>query len=245
MNNRQTAGGHSKRDGHQFEDMLAQHLGGDFAADDHGNQKTDVSGRNNTVRISVKNSDKAHTQVALIGQSSLIQELNLCAPEADFVKQFFGFSDGSQLNRGKLAGLKVNYKTLSLVDEISRNRILFHNIHPTYSTPFMSKLNAETRNKKILKYLIQGRANTLAWVQEKHQPSSVRYANMGDVIDFLATGVWRPSEKNSTLELMVGGKRYLYVQMKGSSSRFSSGYHSCMFHLYSSIIDAVPNRTRP
>jgi hypothetical protein len=239
MNARTDAGRKSKLDGHSFEAKLARKIGNGFVVLDQGVLKTDIS--NGEINFSVKNSDSPHTQVALIGQSSLINKLKLDDTESVFVKLFFGFADGSCLNPSKLTGLLIKFSELNTTDEINRNRLLYSSIPLEYSIPFMDKLNRNTVNKSLMRYLVQGSAHHLAWTTVKNDVENVKCAKMDDVIDFLSKGQWRPSKNNTTLELLVDCKRYMYLQMKGSSKRFSAGYHSCMFHLYKDVMNAIPH----
>ncbi len=64
------AGFNAKIEGHLLEKNLAHKLGPDFMVYDDGKNKTDLMSIDKKIRISLKNSDKAHTQVALIGQKT-------------------------------------------------------------------------------------------------------------------------------------------------------------------------------
>jgi hypothetical protein len=238
MNTRVSAGLTAKSQGHALESALVSKLGNRFVLV-NGGDKTDLKSIDNKLQISLKNSDLAHTQVALIGQSTLANFLQLDKDGISFVKLFFGFSDGSKLNQSKLNPYGIGIETLDASSEILRNRVLFNNIPISYSSNFVAALNKDSNKDFFYKKLVAGDANILAWTLIKNDVNSVRYVYMSDVLTLLKKGKWSVSSGNSTIELLHNNQRIMYVQMKGSSARFSSGYHSCMFHLYGSILDKL------
>jgi hypothetical protein len=249
MNNRTTSGFNSKLDGHAFEFALANHLslntGIDFYKVTDNRLKTDLMDVNGRYKISVKNSDHAHTQVALISQNTFSAILDLNNNESKFLKLFFGFADGSPLNESKLKSFNINIADLSYDDEVYRNRVLVKNIPQDIFDIFMKKLNHHSKSGSFFDKLIKGDSNILAWVSEKNSINGVTYCKMEDVLNLLKTGTWKTSSNGSTLEFVVENKRLLYVQMKGSSKRYSSGYHSPMFHLYRDIVRLIPSSPNP
>jgi hypothetical protein len=242
MITRINAGLKAKTQGHALESDLVNKLGNGFVLVSAGN-KTDLQSNDNKFRISLKNSDLAHTQVALIGQSTLAKFLHLDNDGISFVKLFFGFSDGTQLNQSKLNPYGIDIRNLDASSEILRNRVLFNNIPISYSDNFIAALNKESNKEFFYKNLVAGDANILAWTLIKNNVNSVRYVHMSDLLRLLKKGAWSISSGNSTIELLYNNQRLMYVQMKGSSARFSSGYHSCMFHLYGSILDKLDTFT--
>ena len=38
---------------------------------------------------------------------------------------------------------------------------------------------------------------------------------------------------------MHGDKKYMHMQMKGSSKRYSAGYHSAMIHIYKDVLEGL------
>jgi hypothetical protein len=238
MSARQNAGLAAKMQGHALEVKLVKRLGDDFKLVNDGN-KTDLQSIDGKFRISLKNSSSPHTQVALISQATLINFLNLDSNGSAFVKLFFGFSDGTKLNQKKLNSFGINIEKLDVSSEVDRNRVLYNNIPIVYSKSFMSALNDDSKKDIFFSKLISGDSNILAWTLIKNNENSVRFAYMCNVLSLLKKGTWSVSSGNSTIELVFNGQRLLYVQMKGSSTRFGSGYHSCMFHLYRNIMNEL------
>jgi hypothetical protein len=239
MNNRKSAGLASKIQGHLFESKLAQSLGSDFIQYDSGSNKSDLMSKDGRFKISLKNSEKSHTQVALISQKTLSNYLNLNNNSVNFVTMFFGFGDGTCLNQNKISKYNLKINILDEDEEINRNRLLFKNIPEIHSSSFMDQLNDKSANSDFYERIVGGQANVLAWTKLKNDVNSVEFASMSDIIQLLRKGTWRASFQSSTLELILNGKRLMYVQMKGSSKRFSPGYHSCMFHLYRDVMNEV------
>jgi hypothetical protein len=239
MDARRVAGFNAKKDGHAFERALAQKLGDRFIHFDDGQNKTDLMSVDQRLKISLKNSALTHTQVALIAQQTLADYLGLSSDGVSFIKLFFGFADGSILNQNKLNKYDIDIKMLSRPDEVMRNRLLFKNIPEKYSQSFMDALNNNELKDNFFNKLIVGKSNIIAWTRKKNNIDSVQYALMSDLIALLKKGVWKISSGGSTIELKFDGTRLMYVQMKGSSTKYSAGYHSCMFHLYRSVMDRI------
>ena len=241
MNNRKSAGLQSKIQGHLFEDKLAQSLGSNFIKYDSGSNKYDLMRKDGRFKISVKNSENPHTQVALISQKTLSNYLSSNDNSINFTTLFFGFADGTCLNQNKISKYNLQISQLDAESEINRNRLLFKSIPKLYSNSFMSQLNDKSSNSDFFERIISGQANILAWTKIKNDVNSVEFASMSDVIKLLRRGIWSVSVKSSTLELILNNKRLMYTQMKGSSERFSPSYHSCMFHLYRDVMNEVPS----
>jgi len=242
MSNRSDAGYLAKVEGHKMEHALAHSLGRDFKASE-GVQKTDVIGDQGKTKISLKNSAGASTQIALVAQSTFKNFINANKEESEFIRLFFGFADGSKLNKEKLLGFDIDFDKLSDEDEIDRNRVLYNNIPEKYSTQFLNKLNQQSKSGDFFKKIIVGDSTILAWVKEKNKIEGIKYALMSDVVELLSAGQWEIAPSNSVIQLIVDGKKIMHIQMKGSSERFSSGYHSCMVHMYKLIMYGVKTKT--
>ncbi len=239
MASRTNAGASAKYEGHAFESAVAKHLGPTFKKFDDGEKKTDITSIDGHIRISLKNSANRNTQVALISQNTLIRYLALNSDGQNFVKLFFGLAGGDKLNQSKLNSYGLRIEKLSDLEEVMRNRLLFSNIPLNYSNAFMSAINEKSKNGDFYNRIISGNANIIGWAKIKNVPESVQFARMNEVNELLKKGQWRVSSSQSTLELLVNDTRLMYVQMKGSSTKYSAGYHSCMFHLHREVMDLV------
>jgi hypothetical protein len=240
MSTRTNAGYMAKMQGHQMEAQLAAHLGSNFTTVS-GTKKTDITNLSQSIRISLKNSDSAHTQIALIGQPTFATFLHADADSTAFIKLFFGFADHTPLNANKVKPYGVDFASLHPDNEVNRNRVLSHNIPQHYTDAFLHNINHASQNADFFEKIVTGNSNILAWVHTKNSLNGIRFAFMVDVLKALKGCTWKIASSHSVLDLTSNktNKRLMYLQMKGSSARFSPGYHSCMFHMYKDVMDLV------
>jgi len=133
----------------------------------------------------------------------------------DFICKFFGGND---------------YKSYP------RHRMSKSDIDPKLNLKFTQFLNDNT--PKLLDLLVThgatsqvGNVNYLIWATKKNDPNSVLLVDLDQFKKNLSVGEWTQNE--TTFEFRVDDQKLFHLQMKGSGTpKFTSGYHSLMFHIY-------------
>lgn len=211
----------AKAEGHQFEhvlsDMLCEKFNRDFVVEGASNTKIDVRDAESNLRFSVKNPSGKNTQIGLYSQNSFINAMDITDTDIiDFIGMFFG------------GDTYANYP---------RHRMSKSDIDPSLNQKFLDFLNANT--KKLLDLLCthgynqKGNVNYLLWATEKNNPNSVLLIDLDEFKDKLMQGEWTQNE--TTFEYVVDGNKMFHLQMKGSGTKYTNGYHSLMFHVHSNF----------
>lgn len=211
---RQKSGFNSKKEGHDFEELLAESLG--YDTDGRSKTKVDVYGNGNY--ISVKNPSGKNTQISLTTQDKFIKAFDLDGEIINFIRDFFG---GSHLS------------------DLPRHRKTFSQIDDSQSQKFINFLN--NNNKKLYEYIftkgfeMEGEVNYMAIASEKNKVDSVFYVNLIDFYETFKKGTWSFNE--TTVNFFINGKKLLHLQMKGSGKKYSNAYHSLQFHIHNIFND--------
>ena len=218
MSVKQESGRIAKQEGHDFEHVIAyklsEHFNREFVVEGASNTKIDVRDINYGVRLSVKNPKGKNTQIGLYTQSSFISAMGISDPElVDFIGKFFG---GDQYS---------NYP---------RHRMTKKDIDSNLNDKFLSFLN--NRKLDILDLLAthghnqNGDVNYLIWATRKNDPNSIILIDLNEFKDELMSGEW--VQNNTTFDFNVNGNKLFHLQMKGSGTKYTNGYHSLMFHVH-------------
>lgn len=247
MNPRRVAGGRKgKLGGHRFERALARHLDLPPESVDGGNRtKIDIDGAPYNCRhgrISVKNPSGVNTQLFLTTPKSFLGEYDVPRNVRGFIGLFFGQPDLEDLFR-LCESFDVDIGSLNQDVEIRRQRVLAGNIPENLTSEALDWLNSHHREMFRLLFERgypdwQGRVDTLAWAWSKDDVGSVGYYSMDDLRELYYDSKWILAPSGSTLWCMVGERKLLHLQMKGSGQPkyISWGYHGMMFHLHSTCL---------
>lgn len=219
---KQQSGRKAKKEGHAFEHVVADKLTKDFGklfeVEGASNTKIDVRDVDSNVRLSVKNPLGKNTQIGLYTQKSFIDMLNITDQDIiTFIGMFFGGEKYSDYNR--------------------HHRMKKSDIDPALNQKFTDFLNNNTG--KILDLLAThghnqiGDVNYLVWASEKNNPNSLILIDLKEFKKELSKGKW--SQNETTFEFNVNGKKLFHLQMKGSGTRYTNGYHSLMFHIHNNF----------
>lgn len=216
---KQESGYRSKKEGHKFEGIVAKVLterfNKEFITEGDSKTKIDVRDINSKIRLSVKNPINNHTQIGLYSQKSFIESMNITDNDIiDFIGKFFGGNDYTSY---------------------SRHRMTKSDIDTALNQKFTDFLNNNTTD--ILKLLLThgtinqvGNVNYLVWASKKNDPNNLLLIDLDKFKQDITNGKWIQNE--TTFHFIVNGKKLFHLQMKGSGKKYSSGYHSLMFHIF-------------
>jgi len=122
-------------------------------------------------------------------------------------------------------------------DNFPRHRMTKSEIEPNLNQKFLNFLN--TNKEKLLDLLCThghnqiGDVNYLIWAKEKNNPNSIIMIDLKEFKDALMQGEWKQNE--TTFEYLVNDSKMFHLQMKGSGTKYTNGYHSLMFHIHSNF----------
>jgi len=221
MQSKIDSGRRAKQEGHSFEhlvgDYLSEQLNREFLVEGASNTKIDVRDTQSNVRLSVKNPSGKNTQIGLYTQKSFIDALQITDKELIlFIQQFFGHE---------------NYS------DHPRHRMSKSTIDPKLNERFTDFLNAH--KKELLDLLCthghnqKGDVNYLIWANEKNNPESVSVIDLNRFKESMMKGRWTQNE--TTFEYVVEDKKMFHLQMKGSGTKYTNGYHGMMFHIHNNF----------
>jgi hypothetical protein len=190
-------------------------FGHKFIVEGASDTKVDVISDNYRVRISVKNPSGKNTQIGLYTQQSFIDEFDIIDTDIlDFIGKFFGGDSCADYPRHRMSKGDI---------ETSLNEKFTHFLND--NTPKLLSLLATHGNKNQV-----GDVNFLVWATKKNDPSSVLLIDLVEFKEALVQGEWK--QNNTTFEFVVEGKKLFHLQMKGSGTRYSNGYHGLQFHVH-------------
>jgi len=228
MNIRETSGRQAKKEGHDFEHIVAQKLtedlNVDFEVEGASNTKIDVRDINSKVRFSVKNPKGKNTQIGLYTQHSFIEAMNIVDSELiDFIQKFFGGD--------KYMDLKRHRMTRKQIDPYLNEKFTYF---LNENTPRLLDLLATHGHNQI------GDVNYLIWAMKKNDPNSIVLIDLEEFKQNLLHGEWTQNE--TTFAFNVNDKKLFHLQMKGSGKSktgpgYGNGYHSLMFHIHRNFDD--------
>ncbi len=209
----------SRQEGHDFEEALADYLQENFNIPFEvlgGNlTKIDIQSKNGKLRCSVKNPKNKNTQVALISQKSFIKSFGITDQKLiHFMACFFGSDHASAFPRHRMSKSDIpnnlNAKFTVLLNENKMK--LFETL--------ISRGNYKDRG-----------VNYLLWANKKNSVEDVIVIDIKKFKEEFKKGNWIQNE--TTFDYIIDGTKILHLQMKGSGKKYTSGYHSLMFHLHS------------
>lgn len=215
------SGRKAKKEGHDFEDVISEmftkRFGTEFLVEGSSKTKVDVRDILSNARFSVKNPSGKNTQIGLYTQHSFIEALDINDSNIiNFIGKFFGGDAYSNYPRHRLTRSKID---------------------SNLNDKFTQFLNDNTA--KILDLLAthgynqDSDVNYMIWAKKKNDPNSIILIDLNKFKEDLMQGVWTQNE--TTFEFRVNDAKLFHLQMKGSGPKYTSSYHSLMFHVHSNF----------
>lgn len=221
---RQTAGREAKLYGHEFEhqvcEWLNQKSNKTYLVEGKSTTKIDIRSSDNEIRYSVKKHRRG-LQVGLITQQNFINALNITDPQIlQFISEFFGGDNFSSYDR---------------------HRKKIHQIDPELSNKFLEFLHENSDN--ICKVAISHGSlnqnddvNYILFPNVTHDVTTLRAVDVSSFIkDVKENGVWK--FRPTTIDLLVNDVKVMNIQMFGSGTKYSNGYHALQFRITCGKID--------
>lgn len=212
------AGTEAKRIGHENEEKICIWLNENFSGQhvvDGGNKtKVDIVNVSSSQTYSVKSVSKNHTQCHLTSTARWCDYFNIDGKLKKWFMSFFGVP-GIDVSNGKNRQHRLTYSDL----DFELNDLAYHWFNTMKLEVFHVIMEAGMNDTPV-DYLI--------WHQKKTNQIDVYSMNV--LRDMISQGEWILNE--TTLHFITQGQKMFHLQMKGSGQKYSSSYHSLMFHVY-------------
>lgn len=231
MSKRKTSGANAKATGHINENRIAATLNeeiravDDFKVDGASNTKIDILNSKARLYYSVKSVSGKNTQCHLTSTYKWIDYFKIRGNTKTFIEMFFG-------GAGKDAS---DWGTVMSDKEIRQNRIYAENIP---SNIIKSAVKWFNENKMaifdiiIVKGMFNTPVNHMIWHTKSDDMFQI--IEIKNIRELVKTGKW--SLNNTTLEFRTkDGDKLFHLQMKGSGTKYTNGYHGMMFHVYDTV----------
>jgi hypothetical protein len=215
------SGRKAKKEGHDFEDviskMLTEQFETEFLVEGSSKTKVDVRDVLSNARFSVKNPSGKNTQIGLYTQHSFIEALDIKDSDIiNFIGKFFGGDTYSNYPRHRMTRSKIDS---NLNDKFTQ--FLNDNIAKILDLLATHGYNQDSD------------VNYMIWAKKKNDPNSIILIDLNKFKEDLMKGKWTQNE--TTFEFRVNDAKLFHLQMKGSGPKYTSGYHSLMFHVHSNF----------
>lgn len=218
MNHRVIAGTEAKKIGHLNEEKIChwmnEHHDGVFITDGRSNTKVDILNINTDIKYSVKSVSKNHTQCHLTSSHRWCEYFNIDGKLKNWFMKFFGVP-GIDVSDGKNPRHRLTYSDI----DFEFNDLAYQWFNDMKEKVFYVIMEAGMNNTPV-DYLI--------WHQKKSNAISIH--SMSSLKSLITNGEWMMNE--TTLHFNINGQKMFHLQMKGSGKKYSSSYHSLMFHIY-------------
>jgi uncharacterized protein (UPF0297 family) len=216
--NRVNAGKTSKLLGHHNEHKICSWLNetfdGSFIVDGKPNTKVDILDTKNEISYSVKSVSKKHTQCHLTSSKRWCEHFQIDGKLGNWFMQFFGVP-GIDVSEGK-----------SRRHRLTRSQIEFELNDLAYS--WFNDHMIEIFDIIIARGMNNTPVNKLIWHQKSNDQKQIYDVN--DLRELVKQGEWIMNE--TTLHFIIDENKMFHLQMKGSGKKYTSGYHSMMFHVH-------------
>lgn len=217
--NRICAGRDAKIAGHNKEQEICEWLNSTtdeiFVVDGNPKTKQDIINVTNNIAYSIKSTKGKHTQCHLTSSERWCEYFNIDGKLKSWFMQFFGIP-GIDVSDGKNR----------------RHRLRKSEIDPKLNDLALDWFN-ENKIKIFDVIVVQGMYNTpvqsLIWHQKK--TDTKYFYSVDDIRSMVYNGHWimRPTTLHFLTE---DNKKLFHLQMKGSGEKYTSSYHSLMFHIH-------------
>jgi hypothetical protein len=212
------AGKTAKQQGHINETKICQWLNenydGTFVVDGKPNTKVDIINIDTQTSYSLKSVSKNHTQCHLTSSNRWCEYFNIDGKLKSWFMQFFGVP-GIDVSDGKYRQHRLKQPDIDF--ELNDLAFQWFNDH---KLNVFDVIMASGMNNTPVHYLI--------WYQKKTKQTEI--IPMYQLRSMVSEGQWIMND--TTLHFITDEKKMFHLQMKGSGKKFTSGYHSLMFHIY-------------
>jgi hypothetical protein len=216
--NRVNAGKTSKLLGHYNEHKICSWLNetfdGSFIVDGKPNTKVDILDAKNQISYSVKSVSKKHTQCHLTSSKRWCEYFQINGKLESWFMQFFGVP-GIDVSEGKSRRHRLTQSQI----EFELND-LAHKWFNDHKIQIFDVIIARGMNDTPV--------NKLIWHQKSNNQKEIY--DVDDLRELTKEGEWIMNE--TTLHFITNENKMFHLQMKGSGKKYTSGYHSMMFHVH-------------
>jgi hypothetical protein len=237
-NNRKKAGAKAKKEGHKFEDLLAEHIGLPPDSVEGGHDtKVDINAEKKYgKKMSVKNPSGKNTQVYLPTQETFSEAFALDQRMRDFLKLFLGCANDQEY-RTLCKKYNINMSKLT-PDEIGKYKVSSHFLPEELRTAALAFFN---KNREAILHAClcakpgeSSSVDTLAWAWEKSNLQEVEYYDIECLLKRSSLGKWEFTNNGTVIKYMVDGDKVISLHRKGSGSK--SGSNNPQFHVWNDIL---------
>lgn len=212
------SGALAKKTGHLNENKICEWLNenhsGTHVVDGGNKTKVDIINLDSQVSYSVKSVSKNHTQCHLTSSQRWCEYFNIDGKLKGWFMRFFGVP-GIDVSEGKNRRHRLTYSDI----DFELNDLAYQWFNDMKTGIFHVIIEAGMNDTPV-DYLI--------WHQKKTNVISVHSI---DSLRFLIKdGEWILNE--TTLHFISNEQKLFHLQMKGSGKKYSSSYHSLMFHIH-------------
>jgi len=219
------AGSKAKRQGHALErklaDCLTESTGFQHITDGANNTKRDVICKYLEFYYSQKSVSGKNTQCHLTSWNVWCDYFNITGELRQWFGLFFG-TPGEDVSNGAHSQHRV------VDSELNDLGVKWFNDHKMETFDVIVR-NGIFLNRKTKQIEVGEPVNKMIWYNKK--TGDLKTFNIQDIADVIEGGQW--VMQPSTLWFIdANGNKLFHLQMKGSGDKFTSGYHSLMFHIY-------------
>lgn len=216
--NKVIAGKEAKRIGHLNEEKICQWMNekydGIFIVNGSSNTKVDILNLNTQIAYSLKSVSSNHTQCHLTSSQRWCKYFHIDGKLKNWFMKFFGVP-GIDVSECKNDRHRLTYSDI----DFKLNDLSYQWFNDMKFEIFYVIMKAGMNNT-LVDYLI--------WHQKKS--NKIDIYSMSYLESMITNGEWVMNE--TTLHFITCGKKMFHLQMKGSGKKYSSSYHSLMFHIY-------------
>ena len=219
------AGSTAKRQGHALErksaDRLTESTGFHHITDGANNTKQDVICEDLEFYYSQKSVSGKNTQCHLTSWNVWCDYFNITGELRQWFGLFFG-TPGEDVSNGAHSQRRV------VDSELNDLGVKWFNDHK------METFDAIVRkgiflNRKTKQIEVGEPVNKMIWYNKK--TGDLKTFNIQDIADVIEGGQW-VMQPTTLWFIDANGNKLFHLQMKGSGKKFTSGYHSLMFHIH-------------
>jgi hypothetical protein len=216
--NQVIAGSEAKKIGHLNEQKICTWMNNNFSGNhivDGGTKtKVDIINLDSSKTYSVKSVSKNHTQCHLTSSSRWCDYFHIGGKLENWFMQFFGVP-GIDVSNGQNRRHRLTCSTI----DFEYSDLAYQWFNDCKMHIFYVIIEAGM-NYTPVDYII--------WHQKKSNAISIH--SIDSLRSMIVNGEWIMNE--TTLHFMTNSQKLFHLQMKGSGQKYSSGYHSLMFHIH-------------
>ena len=218
MNTRQSSGKTAKSVGHQQEQVMCKYLsevfGGEYTTDGGNRTKVDIKRLDRNINYSLKSVSGKSTQVHLTSVSRWCEYFSIEGYLRKWFDMFFGVPHEDISNGDH----KQHRIPSSLIDSDLND----------YAIQWFNENRMDIFNVIVRRGMSGDCVDYVIWNKKKSGEITIHDVN--DLSKMVYNGEWILND--TTLFFVSNGVKLFHLQMKGSGTKYNSGYHSLMFHIH-------------